>query len=114
VRDAVPARLRPALALVDPRAESVLETLLRLAMRRRGIDPVIPQFRPHPAHRVDFLVGSDLLVEADGEGYHDEEKDRIRDAFLRGLGYRVLRFSYARIMHEMDAVLDEIEAALAR
>lgn len=113
LRDRVPERLRPALTLVDPSAESVLETLLRLGMGRRGITPVIAQFSPHPAHRVDFLIGSRLIVEADGAAFHDPEKDAIRDAVLRGLGYRVLRFDYRRITTDLDAVLDEIEAALS-
>jgi very-short-patch-repair endonuclease len=113
LRRAVPERLRPALDLVDPRAESVLETLVRLEMLRRGITPVIPQFKPHPAHRVDFLVGASLIVEADGERYHDTEKDRLRDAFLRGLGYRVIRFSSVRILTDLKGVVDDIEAALA-
>lgn len=109
----LPARLRAEIARVDPSAESILESLLRLAMLRRGIGPVLPQFWPDPAHRVDFLVGRRLLVEADGLAYHDPEKDRIRDAFLRGLGYVVLRFTSDRILHDMEGVLAEIDAALA-
>jgi very-short-patch-repair endonuclease len=113
VRRGVPERLRAALDLVDPASESVLETILRLAMRRRGITGVVPQFVPHPAYRADFLVGADLLVEADGATWHDPEKDAIRDAALTALGFRVLRFPYERIMFDMERVLDEIEAALA-
>jgi very-short-patch-repair endonuclease len=62
---------------------------------------------------VDFLVGSRLIVEADGEAFHDPIKDAVRDRVLTALGYRVLRFSYDRIVHDLDAVLDEIEAALS-
>jgi very-short-patch-repair endonuclease len=111
-RDLVPRRLHRALELVDPRSESVLETLVRLGLLRRGIPVVDLQFAPDPAHRVDFLLPGKLVVEADGEAWHDPEADRIRDAFLRGLGYRVLRFSSRRILHDLDGVLDEIEAAL--
>ncbi|WP_162850834.1 endonuclease domain-containing protein [Amnibacterium kyonggiense] len=66
-----------------------------------------------PAHRVDFLVRGRLVVEADGAAFHDSEQDRIRDAELRALGYVVLRFGYDRILHDIEAILDEIEAALA-
>lgn len=109
----LPRRSSAALALVDPSAESCLETLLRLAMVRRGIGPIVAQAQPHPAHRVDFLVRGVLVVEADGEAFHDPEQDRIRDAELRALGYVVLRFSYRDIVFDIERVLDEIEAALA-
>ncbi|RIX31240.1 endonuclease domain-containing protein [Amnibacterium setariae] len=112
-RELVPKRLHAALELVDPSSESVLETLLRLGMRRRGIPIVDLQFAPDPVHRVDFLLPGKLIVEADGEAWHDPEADRIRDAFLRRLGYRVIRFSSRRILHELEAVLDEIEAELS-
>jgi hypothetical protein len=113
LRDLLPAALLPALDLVDPTAESCIETLLRLAMHRRGIAPVLPQFVPHPAHRVDFLVGSRLIVEADGAAFHDEEADRIRDELLVALGYRVLRFTYLEIVYDIESVLNRIEAELA-
>ncbi len=111
LQDLVPAHLRHALQLVDPSAESCIETLLRLGMIRRGM-AVQPQFAPHPAYRADFLVGRKLLVEADGAAFHDPERDRVRDAFLTGLGYRVLRFHYWEIVFALDSVLDRIEAAL--
>ena len=111
-RELLSERLRALLVLVDPSAESCIETLLRLAMERRGIRPVIPQFVPHPKYRGDFLVGDRLIVEADGEEFHDEEADRIRDAFLAALGYRVLRFTYSEIIDDIGGCLDRIEAAL--
>jgi very-short-patch-repair endonuclease len=108
----LPHRLLPALELVDPRSESVIESLLRLALLRRGVPIVELQFWPDRAHRADFLLPGKLIVEADGEAFHDPESDAIRDGFLRGLGYRVLHFSYRRIVDDMTGVLDEIEAAL--
>lgn len=108
----VPRRLRKGLALVDPRAESPLETLLRLGLVRRGILAFIPQFCPDGWQFVDLLVGDRLIVEADGKAFHDPEKDAIRDAGFRALGYTVLRFDYDRIVFDIEGVLDEIEAAL--
>ena len=110
----LPTRLLPALGLVDPLAGSCLETLLRLGMQRRGIGPIVLQFSPQKDRFVDFLLPGKLIVEADGEEFHDPVKDAIRDASFRGLGYRVLRFSYDRIVFDLEAVLDEIEAELAR
>ena len=109
----LPRRKRRLLDLVDPRAESCIETLLRLALRRRGVAEVVLQAVPHPAYRVDFLIAGRVVVEVDGAAYHDPEQDAVRDAALRALGYRVLRFSYDRVVFDIDAVLDEIEAELA-
>jgi very-short-patch-repair endonuclease len=106
----LPQRFRAALDLVDPSAESPLESLLRVAMVQHGIPRIVPQFWPHPAHRCDFLVLGLLLVEADGEEFHDPEQDAIRDAFLRGLGYRVLRFTYDEIVFHIDEVIATIMA----
>lgn len=108
----LPRRKRHLLDLVDPRSESCIETLLRLGMRRRGIGPVTLQFSPDGRHRVDFLVGDRLIVEVDGEAFHDPEQDAVRDAAWRRLGYEVLRFPYDRVVNDLDAVLDEIAAAL--
>jgi very-short-patch-repair endonuclease len=109
----LPDRFRAALDLVDPSAESPLESLLRVAMVQHGIPRIVPQFWPHPAHRCDFLVLGRLLVEADGEEFHDPEQDAIRDAFLSGLGYRVLRFTYDEIVFHIDEVIATIVAELA-
>lgn len=99
--------------LVDPLAESPIESLLRLGMLARGIPGIVAQAVPHPAYRVDFLILGRLVVEADGRAFHDPERDRVRDAELRACGLVVLRFDYDRIVFDLEAVLDEIEAALA-
>ena len=51
-----------------------------------------------------------LIVEADGP-FHDPERDAVRDAWLRGQSFRVLRFSNHQIATFPDAVLDEIRKA---
>lgn len=38
----------------------------------------------------DFVIGS-IIVEIDGEYWHDMEKDKIRDSILNSLGYIVYR-----------------------
>jgi very-short-patch-repair endonuclease len=109
----LPRRKRDLMRLVDPLAGSCLETLLRLGLLRRGVGPLTLQFSPDDRRFVDILVGHRLLVEADGEEFHDPEKDAIRDAFFRSRGYVVLRFDYDRIINDLEGVVDEIEAALA-
>lgn len=109
---ALPRRRQAWLAFVDPSAESPIESLLRVGLLLRGIGPVMPQFQAHRLHRVDFLVGRWLIVEADGAQYHDPEADAVRDALLATLGYLVLRFGYDEIVFGIDAVLDMVELTL--
>ena len=40
----------------------------------------------------DFVIGN-IIVEIDGEYWHDEEKDKKRDSFLQQNGYKVVRIS---------------------
>ena len=109
----LPRRMRRVPRPVDPRSESPIETLLRLGLVRRGIGPFDLQVWTTPFDRVDLLVRGRLILEADGEAFHDPGKDAARDALMRSLGYSVLRFPYRRIVDDLEAVLDEIEAALA-
>ncbi|MGN6445431.1 endonuclease domain-containing protein [Amnibacterium sp.] len=110
----LPDRLLPALDLVDPLSGSCTETLLRLGLLRRGIGPWVLQFSPTTNRFVDFLLPGKLIVEADSDRWHDPVADAERDALFRALGYRVLRFSYERIVFDLEGVLDEIAAELAR
>jgi very-short-patch-repair endonuclease len=74
------------------------------------------QFRQqHPIgpYIVDFCCYRvRLIVEIDGEIHETQrEYDAERDDYLRSLGYTVVRFPTARILHDLDAVLTEIRAA---
>lgn len=109
----VPRRLRAQLQLVDPRSESVIESLLRLALVRRGVPIVDLQFWPNATNRVDILLPNKLILEADGAAWHDPAADALRDAALGLLGYRVLHFSYEQIVHHIDEVVEQVLAALA-
>ncbi len=68
--------------------------------------------------RVDFLIGTRLVVEVDGFSYHSNpaqfEADRRRDALLSQLGYRVLRFSYLQVMESWKDVETAVLAAVFR
>jgi very-short-patch-repair endonuclease len=70
------------------------------------------------AGRVDFLIGTRLVVEVDGYTYHSDparfESDRRRDARLSALGYRVLRFSYRQVFERWHEVRAAVLAAVAR
>lgn len=71
-----------------------------------------------PGIRVDLMIGERLIVEVDGREHHSDpvafERDRVRDARLSALGYRVLRFSYNQVMFDWPLVEASILAATAR
>jgi len=74
--------------------------------------------RQHPLGEfiVDFFCYEAMLViELDGEVYHDEyqrERDAERTNILNELGIRVLRFKNEAIFNDVEGVLKTIEKAL--
>ncbi|MBG6055545.1 very-short-patch-repair endonuclease [Salinibacterium sp. CAN_S4] len=67
--------------------------------------------------RVDFVLGNRLVVEIDGAEFHATrdgfEEDHRRDAVLRALGFRVLRFSYWQVSERWPEVMAAVEAAMS-
>ena len=110
-------RGRRALQLVDPAAESGIETLVRLALRRHRIR-ARSQVRIVGVGRVDFLVGERLVVEADGYEWHGDrsafERDRWRDRELVRRGYLVVRASYRQVLDDLDAVITAVVEVVRR
>lgn len=92
-------------------AESGIETLVRLAVMRSGIVPRL-QVEVAPGIRVDFLIDHWLVVEVDGREHHTGpeqfERDRVRDAVLNSLGFRVLHFSYRQVTSDLASVISTI------
>ncbi|MGS1015956.1 endonuclease domain-containing protein [Allosphingosinicella humi] len=61
---------------------------------------------------VDFCcLEVNLVVEIDG-GQHNEERDRIRTRYLRGRGFRILRYWNNDVMGNLDGVLETLLPAL--
>jgi very-short-patch-repair endonuclease len=112
----LPYRLSPYEHLVDGRADSGLETILRLWLRSIGLQ-VRTQVKIG-RHYVDLLVGSSLIIETDGGDYHSDDarfnSDRIRTAELQALGYTVVRLSYRMVMFKFGLVERVIREQLAR
>ncbi|CAN5202321.1 hypothetical protein BH09ACT5_BH09ACT5_19030 [soil metagenome] len=110
-------KLRRMLAQVDARAESITESLTRTRLVGLGIHPRI-QVKIAGVGRVDFLIGTALVIEVDGFAYHSDaevfERDRRRDATLSVLDHRVLRFSYKQVTQRWSEVKSAILAAVAR
>jgi very-short-patch-repair endonuclease len=74
--------------------------------RQMPIGPYVVDF---VAHRMR------LVIEVDGGQHHVPdglEADRIRDEWLAGRGYRVLRFSNLDVLQNLDGVAATITAAL--
>ena len=106
-----PSTVRPGLALVQPLCESGIESLTLFRLRPFGF-PIRCQAQIPGVGRVDFLIGTRLVIEVDGANYHTDperfEADKRRDAVLSRLGYRVLRFSYKQVLYRWY----EVEAAI--
>jgi len=68
-------------------------------------------------HEVDFLWRDHgLVVEIDGFAFHSSrpafERDRVRDAELASLGFRVIRVTWRQIVDRPEAVIARVAAAL--
>lgn len=93
---------RLVLVLADPRAESPLESLTRLALHDDGF-PAPKLQAVIGGYRVDMLfVEQALILEIDGLGkYSDAEwrREKRREIRLRKLGYRVERVTWDDIVN---------------
>jgi very-short-patch-repair endonuclease len=97
----MPARVAEWEPLVDGRADSGLESIVRLWLREQRVP-----FRIHAAVRgvgeVDFLVGRSLIIETDGGAFHDgpaeADRDGRRDTEAGSRGYVTARLRYRMIM----------------
>jgi len=61
---------------------------------------------------VDFYCPkAKLVIEIDGGQHYSEEgrkKDTVRDGYLAGLGFTVLRFSDREVLKNIDGVIERI------
>lgn len=112
-------RLKRALALADPAAESVMESRLRLLLVLAGL--------PHPRSQVSlrdnsglFLARPDLYypdarlaIEYDGAIHRDSlAADNRRQNRLIDAGYRVLRFTAGDVLDAPAAIASMVRRAL--
>ncbi len=88
------------------------ERRLWLALRRQALASL--KFRrqvPLGPYIVDFCcLPLGMVVEADGGQHNDSAEDRVRDAWLRGEGFTVLRFWNNEIFENLSGVLQVIAA----
>lgn len=114
-------RLRRVLALLDPASESVLESLCRLVLVEHGLVPesqvTITGASGRTIGRVDFLFRDQrLVVECDGRRWHDPEdsraRDRVRDNELERAAYRLVRVTWADVVHRPEHVVQLVRDCL--
>jgi very-short-patch-repair endonuclease len=101
----LPERARALVALVDPRSESGLESLAR--QRLKGIareletQVTIPGIgKTGGSGRVDLLLDKWLVIELDGDEFHDPKADRLRNAALVRQGFRIHRFGHEQTVFD--------------
>ncbi|GIW25845.1 MAG: endonuclease [Meiothermus sp.] len=84
----------------------------------RGFPVRFRRQRPVGPYIVDFYCAeAGLVIEVDGESHYNEEgrvRDAKRDAYLQGLGLRVLRFTNLELLSSAEGVASVVERALAR
>lgn len=106
------------LALADPRAESPMESRLRVALVQGGLPPVVQ----HPVAVADRTFRLDLAypqarlgVEHDGRHHREPDqarRDLEREALLATAGWRVLRFGAGVVLHRPELVVARVRAGL--
>ena len=113
-------RLRRVLGLGDPAAGSALESVLRVRFVLAGLtgwetQVVIRDLRGRHVLRTDFCFpGERLVIETDGRRWHqDAVRDQRVDNALVVAGWRVLRLSWAQVVHEPEATVALVRQALA-
>ncbi|WP_439564307.1 type IV toxin-antitoxin system AbiEi family antitoxin domain-containing protein [Microcella sp.] len=113
----LPRRLRDVVSWCGASAGSGLETMVRRRLSMLGIIAQ-SQVELPGVGAVDLLIGDRLVIELDGRSHHSREKefhqDRERDAQTVLLGGTTLRFSSSQVLHELDAVVGTIRAAMSR
>lgn len=103
---------RRAGLLFDGSSQSGLESIARIALRRRNVR-LESQVRIDGVGLVDLLIGERLVLELDGKQWHvgaGYEEDRRRDLALVSLGYLVVRVSYRQVIENWP----EVERRLLR
>lgn len=113
----LPRRLRRLLALIDSRAESGTESIVRVLLALEGIIAT-PQARVPftDLERLDLVVGDRLVIECDSRAHHstpaDLDRDNARDLMLTALGYYVIRIRYRAAVSDPEGVVAAVRAVV--
>lgn len=105
-----------ALYLMDPRSQSIGESIARVALVRAGFD-VATQVQLDGVGAVDLLVDGLVVVEIDGFAYHagraEFRHDRRRDrAIAIDHGLLELRFAFEDAVHDLPGFVGTVRRAV--
>lgn len=107
------------LALVDPRAESPMESRARVALVLAGMPPEVqyPVELRGRRYRLDLAFPEQrIAVEYDGADHRTQRRARLdlaREAALTAAGWRILRFDAYEVLFRPDRIVAAVRAALA-
>lgn len=95
-----------------------LERIVYDQLRYMGLSPTVQE--KIGKYRLDFAIygtnGKKLCIEVDGYTFHNtpeaRRKDAIRDAYLKKLGWEVLRISDRQLKKNLNMCMRKIEARL--
>lgn len=111
--------LEPVLALVDPRAESPMESRMRVALVQGGFPPCIqyPVTIGQHSFRLDLAYPwARLGVEYDGRHHRTPEqalRDLEREALLADAGWKIIRFPAYMVLGRSQLIVARTRAELA-
>lgn len=109
-------RLPGLVALADGRAESPMETRIRLALLDGGLPLPELQF-PLGRYRLDLAYPAAMLaVEYDGEHHREPAQARYdleRQEYIAGRGWTVIRPAAREVLADPDVLADRVRHALA-
>ncbi|MEO6115208.1 MAG: DUF559 domain-containing protein [Pseudolysinimonas sp.] len=114
IRRGVRRELGALLGSADRRAESGLESIVRIMALDLGFR-VRSQVAVRGVGRVDLVVQNWVAVETDGTAFHDvalSPRDRRRDAQLAATGRTVLRPGYSLVVFDRMAVARQLIGAV--
>jgi very-short-patch-repair endonuclease len=108
------------LALVDPRAESPMESRMRMALYLGGL-PVPTVQHPVIARGSRYYLDlaypeARLAIEYDGADHRTQRRarrDLLREAVLTALGWKILRFDADVVLYRPDRIVAEVATELA-
>jgi len=108
------------LALVDPRAESPMESRIRVALVLGGLPPEVqrPVIARGCRYRLDLAYPRQrVAVEYDGADHRGQRRarlDLVREAALTAAGWRVLRFAADEVLFRPDRLVATVRTELGR
>lgn len=112
----LPRRFGILRAHLDRRAESGIETLLRLMLRAQGWQVEVQVAIPGVG-RVDLVLDGWLIIECDSERFHggweEGRRDRRRDLQAARFGYVTVRPLAEDVIHRPEEVLRAIRDVVA-